>query len=185
MRYRCLGSQKANMFTPRYSGALVLLILAGCAQYRLGYTGLYRQDIYTVFVPVFESESLRRRLGERMTEAVAKEIELKTPYKLAQGFNADTVLYGRIIEDNKIVITENVFDEPRDLAYEMFLEVTWRDRNGQILFGPQVVRLPEALQEFGQSVHFVPEAGQSISTAQLEAISRLAEQVVAQMEMPW
>ena len=174
------------MCMPRFCCAVVTLaVAAGCAQYKVGYTGLYRGDIYTVYVPVFESESFRRHLGERLTEAVAKEIELKTPYKLAQGFNADTVLYGRIVEENKIVISENVFDEPRDLAYEMFMEVTWRDRNGQILFGPQVVRLPEALQEVGQSVHFVPEAGQSISTAQLEAMSRLAEQVVAQMEMPW
>ena len=175
------------MFKPRFAKPIVLLLLAaaGCAHYRVGYTGLYRGDIYTVYVPVFESESFRRHLGERLTEAVAKEIELKTPYKLAKGLNADTVLYGRLIEENKIVISENAFDEPRDLAYEMFLEVTWRDRNGRILFGPQVVRLPEALQEFGQSVHFVPESGQTISTAQLEAITRLSEQVVAQMEMPW
>lgn len=174
------------MTRTRFCLAVILLVVcAGCAHYQFGHNGLYRRDIYSVHVPVFESETLRRHMGERLTEAVTKEIELKTPYKVTQGLNADSVLYGRILEDNKFVIIENVLDEPRDLAFELFLELTWRDRNGQILFGPQVIRLPEALQEFGQSAHFVPEGGQSISTAQLDVIGRLAEQIVAQMEMPW
>jgi hypothetical protein len=164
---------------------VLLSFVTGCACYQIGNQGLYRRDIYSVYVPVFESESLRRHLGERLTEAVAKEIELKTPYKLSQGINADSVLYGRIIEENKFAITENINDELRDVEVEFFIEVTWRDRNGQIILGPQAMMMPEGLQEFGQAVHFVPEGGQSLATAQLDAIERLAEQIVAQMEAPW
>ncbi len=43
----------------------------GCAGYRLGTQTLYRRDIHTVYVPVFESDSFRSQLGERLTEAVA------------------------------------------------------------------------------------------------------------------
>ena len=39
-------------------------------------------DVSTVYVPMIESGSYRRDLGERLTEAVAKQIELKTPYKV-------------------------------------------------------------------------------------------------------
>ena len=162
-----------------------LMTVAGCACYQVGNQGLYRRDIYSVYVPVFESESLRRFLGERLTEAVAKEVELKTPYKLAQGINADSVLYGRILEDTKYAITENVNDELRDIEVELFIEVAWKDRHGQLLFGPQVITLPDGLREFGQAVNFVPEGGQSMATAQQEAIERLAEQIVAHMEAPW
>jgi hypothetical protein len=165
--------------------AAAVLLTGGCASYQLGNQGLYRRDVYSVYVPVFESESFRRHLGERLTEAVIKEIELKTPYKVSQGINADSVLYGRVLEYNKFVITENVNDEPRDIEVEMYIELTWRDRNGQILFGPQVIRIPDGLQEYGQAVHFVPEAGQSMATTQMVAIQRLAEQVVASMEIPW
>lgn len=38
---------------------------------------------------------------------------------------------------------------------------------------------------FGQDARFVPEAGQSIDTANQEAIEDLAARIVAQMEMRW
>lgn len=170
---------------PVFAITTCIVFCGGCASYQLGNAGLYRQDIYSVNVPVFESESLRRFVGERLTEAVVKEIELKTPYKVTQGINADSVLYGRILEDNKFIITENANDELRDIEVELLAEFTWRDRNGQILTGPQVIRLPEALQEVGQVVNFVPEGGQSMATAQLDATQRMAEQIVASMERPW
>jgi hypothetical protein len=164
---------------------MVLPSFSGCAGYFVGSQNLYRPDIYSVHVPVFESESFRRFLGERLTEAVVKQIELRTPYKVTSGVGADSVLTGRIISDSKYVITENINDEPRDLEYQMFVEVTWRDRNGQILFGPQALALPAGLMELGQSVHFVPEGGQSMGTAQLDIIEKLAEQIVSLMEVPW
>ena len=158
--------------------------LLGCAGYQIGNQSLYRPDIVTVAVPVFQSESLRRFLGERLTEAVVKEIELKTPYKVTQAANADSTLVGRLIEDSKFVITENANDEPRDIELELFVEIDWRDRQGNQLLHQQVA-LPTALTSVGQAVHFVPEGGQSLVTAQQDAIRKLAEQIVARMEVPW
>lgn len=173
----------------RLALALIALIslpvlLSGCAGYQLGTQSLYRPDIVTVAVPIFQSESLRRHLGERLTEAVVKEIEHKTPYKVTQGMNADSVLTGRLIEESKYVITENANDEPRDIELEMFVELDWRGRDGRQLLRQQVA-LPPALTTVGQAVHFVPEGGQSMVTAQQDAIEKLAEQIVARMEVPW
>src|SRR2546421_386051 len=61
----------------------LLLLAAGCAEYHLGVGSLYRPDIRTVGVEMFDSLSYRRYLGERLTEAVVKEIEHRTPYKEA------------------------------------------------------------------------------------------------------
>ena len=167
-------------------GALACLCLAcGCASYRVGADTLYRPDVRTVAVPIFQSESLRRTLGERLTEAVGKEIELKTPYRLADGSQADSYLIGRLVGDSKYPITENVNDELRDVELEFFVEVAWRDRLGNDIFAPQALPIPQALTTFGQAVHFVPEGGQSLATAQQDAIEKLAEQIVARMEMPW
>ncbi|MEM7313610.1 MAG: LPS assembly lipoprotein LptE [Planctomycetota bacterium] len=161
------------------------ILSSGCASYQLGNRTLYRNDIATVSVPVFQSESLRRFLGERLTEAVIKEIELKTPYKVANGRNAHSRLTGRIIHDAKYAITENRNDELRDIELELFAEVAWQDRNGNSLLAPQRVAIPRALHRVGQAVHFVPEGGQSLTTAQQDAIERLATQIVAMMELPW
>src|SRR5687767_14906756 len=91
---------------------LFVLGLGGCAGYQLGNGTLYRTDIRTVYVPMFESDSFRRNLGERLTEAVVKEIENKTPYKvLSDPGAADSVLRGHLVSERKAVLAENRFDE--------------------------------------------------------------------------
>ena len=41
------------------------------------------------------------------------------------------------------------------------------------------------LVNLGQQANFVPEGGQSLVTAQQEAITKLAQQIVGQMELAW
>ena len=41
------------------------------------------------------------------------------------------------------------------------------------------------LVNLGQQANFVPEGGQSLVTAQQEAINKLAQQIVGQMEIAW
>jgi hypothetical protein len=75
------------------SAALLLtFVVPGCATYRFGNRSLYRCDIRTVHVPMVQSDSFRRNLGERLTEAIVKELELKTQYKVVDAASADSVL---------------------------------------------------------------------------------------------
>ncbi len=157
----------------------------GCSSYHIGPQSLYRPDVRTVYVPVFQSESFRRHLGEQLTEAVAKEIEQNTPYKVVPNTSADSMLFGRIFEESKYTITENRLDEPRDIELETVIEVTWRGRGGDSLASSAQFRLPDGFQQHSQAVHVVPEGGQSIASGQQELLSRLAEQIVASMEAPW
>ncbi len=161
------------------------VIVCGCASYRLGNGTLYRPDIATIAVPVFESDSFRRHLGERLTEAVVKEIELKTPYKVVQGEKADSFLTGRILTDYKHAITENINDELRDVELELNIEVSWRDRRGFPITDPHIMPISQDLVNISQAVHFVPEGGMSYGFASQAAIQRLAELIVARMEVPW
>src|SRR5881397_1775573 len=75
---------------------LQLLLCTGCIGYHAGTGSLYAPDVATVYVPMIESDSYRRDLGERLTEAVVKEIELKTPYKAVSTPNADSILSVRL-----------------------------------------------------------------------------------------
>lgn len=164
----------------------LMVPIFGCAGYQLGQDTLYRQDVTTVHVPIFQSDSFRRNLGEQLTEAVIKEIELKTPYVITSDpAEADSVLAGRVIRDRKYVTIENANDEPRDIETELLVEVSWQSRGGELIAQPYITDVPNQLLRLGQSVHFVPEGGQSIATAHQDAIHRLAEQIVAQMEVPW
>ncbi len=69
-----------------------LIAQSGCIGYQVGAGSLYAPDVATVYVPMIESDSYRRDLGERLTEAVCKEIELKTPYKVVSTPDADSIL---------------------------------------------------------------------------------------------
>ena len=83
------------------------MLLAGCAGYQVGTGSLYAPDVPTVYVPMIESDSYRRDLGERLTEAVVKEIELKTPYKVVSTPDADSILSARLLDDTRRVLVEN------------------------------------------------------------------------------
>lgn len=166
--------------------ALALVIgFPGCAAYRFGNRSLYRCDIRTVHVPMVQSDSYRRNLGERLTEAIVKEIELKTQYTVVDADSADSVLTARIVSDSKRVLSENRYDEPRDLETDFFVQMSWTDRRGDLIASGTPIPFAPLAVNISQSASFVPEAGQSMATAQQEAIQRLAEQIVSQMEAPW
>jgi hypothetical protein len=157
----------------------------GCAGYQLGNRSLYRPDIRTVHVPIVQSDSLRRNLGERLTEHICKQIELKTPYKLTDAASADSVLTARIISENKKVLAENGLDEARDVETDFFVQVRWVDRRGDLIMSHTDVPVQPLLINVSQATNFVPEGGQSLVTSHEEALLRLADQIVGQLEMPW
>jgi len=162
-----------------------LVLVAGCVGYQVGNWSLYPGHIRTVYVPMFESTSYRRNLGERLTEAVMKEIEAKTPYKVVGTPDADSVLTGRITGETKRVLVENRFDEPREVEVNLRVEVRWIDHRGEVIRQTEPIPLPRELALVGGSASLIPEVGQSVATAHQQAIQRLAEQIVGMMEAPW
>lgn len=159
--------------------------IPGCAPYRMGVKSLYSCNVRTVYVPMFESNSYRRNLGERLTEAVVREIERRTPYKVVNSSDADSILTGRLLTEAKGVSVEAPTDDPRELTTYYTVETTWVDRNGVTLQNMQPIPLPPDLVQVFGTEEFYPELGQSISTAQQEAINRIARQIVGLMEAPW
>ncbi|MEX0641377.1 MAG: LPS assembly lipoprotein LptE [Pirellulales bacterium] len=165
--------------------AILFFALAGCAGYQSGTGSLYAPDVTTVYVPMIESDSFRRDLGERLTEAVVKEIELKTPYKVVSTPDADSILSARLLDDTRHVLAENSFDQARLSETELRAEVTWLNRRRLPIVPVQTLALPPELVSISQTTTLIPEVGQSVATSQQQAIERLAQQIVSTMEAPW
>ncbi len=69
--------------------------------------------IQTVHVPVVRNDTFRHDLGVRLSEALVREIELRTPYKVTGDPNADSTLTCRVVNEAKRVLTETDTDDPR------------------------------------------------------------------------
>lgn len=176
----------AKRLLPRHGAILAcLLAISGCAGYQVGNGSLYPSDIRTVYVPMFESNSYRRNLAEWLTEAVVKEIEKKTPFKVVSTSDADSILTGRLLTDAKHVVVENQYGDPRDTEVNLQVEVQWIERHTGTPLRGEIIPLGPEMAALTGTADLVPEVGQSVATAQQQAIQRLAQRIVALMEMPW
>jgi hypothetical protein len=167
--------------------SLLLALMAGClaGPYRVGNESLFPQGIETVYVPAIESVSFRRDLGERLTEAVVKEIERRTPYKVVGNPHADTTLTVQLVGETKHLLVQSRTGDPRESEINLQVKVIWQDRRGTPIHDMPAVPLPADFVTVGAASDIVPEVGQSVATAQQRAIQRLAEQIVSLMQVQW
>jgi len=170
---------------PLVLAVVLATTLSGCSMYQYGARSMFRDDIRTIHVPIARNDTFRHDLGPRLTEAVIRQIELRTPYKVTGDPAADSTLRLRVVLERKSVLTESASDDPAALDAVVAIEVDWIDRRG----GP-LLRDQWSLETNGPSVltqgnRFVPEAGQSVQVALQEALEDLADRVVSQMELRW
>lgn len=158
------------------------LVVSGCG-YLIGPS--HRVQVRTIAVPVFDSDTNRRGLGLRLTEAVHKEIQRRLPYRIVTGANADTRLTGKVLAAYKDVLSETNNDDPRSLQFQLAVEVTWTDLRTQEVLARQRVTDDDSSVRLMTHAEFSPEIGQSMATASQQAIDRMARRIVDLLEAPW
>jgi len=163
-----------NAFLRRASRAalaVALLALNSC-----GYSSkpLYNSAYRTIAVPIFANKTFRREWEFRLTEALDKAIESRTPYKVVSQDKADTVLSGEIVN-----ITEDVLSDrygtvlPRESQLTVAVNFIWKDRGGRVL----VER-----NNFNRSATEIPQIGERVVDAEQLAVERLASAIVDQLQ---
>lgn len=135
-------------------------------------------DIQTVHVEMFHSREFRRDLEFRLTEAVAKRLEIDTPYRLAPRESADALLTGEILRVENRVLGD---DFERDLPREIGSTVVVRFRLEDMRTGKVLVDRPR----FAYQAGYIPPVGENFSQGMTRALDGLAEQIVESMESPW
>lgn len=166
------------------SAVLIFLSLQVCGcGYMLGTPTV--PGVRTVHVEIFKSDSFRRNLDYLLTEAVQREVRNRGGYRLEDASIADTILKGRIVDIRKNPLSENRFDDPRELQLMVGAEIVWIDRRSGQVLQQKTFPLASELTQQASSVTFAPEVGQSLATAQQEAATRLAARIVDLMEAPW
>ena len=160
-------------------GLCVLAGLCGCVD---GYTtsGVYREDVRTIAIPVFENETFAHGLEVELTDALIKEIHASTPWRVASSAGANTRLSGRIESaDLRRLTTNNASGLVQEMAVQLTVSFEWRDlRTDEIL----VTR-----RGFSAAETFVPALGarERLETGQRAAVDQMAREIVGQLRSSW
>lgn len=164
-----MKNKALNLLTPVF-----VLLLAGC-----GYTTteLYPTKYNTVAVPNFENRSGERGVEFDLREALIKEIEQRTPYKVRGSSGlADTQLTGTVTRvDRQLVSRDATAGLPQEIELTVTVDFQWRDqRTGETLRG---------YRGFSAAGQFVPNrvVGEFDQEGRRLAVQRLAHDIVSQM----
>lgn len=182
------GTARAMVRRRSFSVALGVCLLCGCLIWLTGchYTigNGFAPQVRSVYVPIFTSEIDRRGLEFQVTEAVHKQIQDRTPFRLVDEPQADTQLIGSIVDARKQVLGETRNDDPRELQVSLLVRVRWENlRTGEIIAQRDFSLEPRDLMVI-QRAEFAPEIGQSMATATQQVVDRIARRVVDLMEQP-
>jgi hypothetical protein len=165
------------------AAASVSLTLMGCASDpREGYSFAASHDrtLRSVAVPIFQNTTFARGIETELTEAIIKEIQSTTPWRVAPQGAAQSVLTGTISAS-----TLDAFSTNRDTGYAQELNVqltvnfAWKDaRTGKVL---------QARNNFTATDSFIPSrpVGERIEVGERGAIQRMARDIVAVMRSEW
>jgi hypothetical protein len=168
---------------------LLVVALPGCG-YKQGsgdnddsspgyqWRSLYRQDVRTVAVPIFTTRSFDRGVEFNLSEAVVKQIEATTPYKVVPRERADTVLEGQVVD---VTVGKMSTDPDSAIPQEQMLGVTidftWKDlRSGRIL----VER-----RGFEHTATYYPTLGEGRFVGKQQAVEKLALAIVQELQADW
>lgn len=162
----------------KHSGLLIALLVAlaalpaGC-----GYSSktLYTTSYRTISVPIFGNKTFRRDWEFRLTEAIDKNLEARTPYKLAPRAKADTVLTGEIVDISETPLTRRYGTNlPRETELVVIVNFTWKDaKTGRTLLERKM---------FARGATEIPQLGERVVDTEQLAVERCAYAIVSQLQ---
>ena len=157
--------------------------LAGCAtDPERGYAAAstFSGEYRTIAIPIFTNDTFERGIEYDVTDAIIKEIESRTPYKVVSSARADTTLIGRIRRIERQQLSKS---RQTGLTEEMILRVTidfeWKNLRTN---KPIVLR-----RSFTGTGLFVPSnpTAEPIDLGRFAAARQLARDIVDEMRADW
>ena len=158
-------------------------LLAGCAgSPHEGYVfaSTYDQAVRTIAVPVFDNTTFTPGLETVLTEAIIREIQASTPWRIAGQEGADTVLTGTLTDADLFTLTNTPgTGMAQEQTLSLTVDFTWRDNRT----GEARVRR----DRFTATSAFIPsrgiegDPGERVEIGQRDAVDELAEAIVNEL----
>ena len=163
--------------------SLICIVLANCASDpTVGYSSssLYATQFRSVAVPIFQNNTIAREMEFKLTDALIKEIESRTPYYVLGEQYADTLLTGTIRSVNLRTTSQS---RTTGLDNEVMITVTIDFEWLNLQSGGRIV----GRKNFSSSSLFVPSqpSGEPIELGQFAVVQQLSQDIVDQMQSSW
>ena len=157
--------------------AAILLLAAAAAScgYRLGPAAPVVPGAATVRIPVFENRTYRRGVETDLARQIAAILASRSRLRPVDE-GGDLVVEGVLVEIKEDLLSSMEDQVIRESSIIVTAEVTVRDgRTGEAIVKVRKITERES---------FVPGIGESLRSARVEALRRLAEDVVDLLEAP-
>ena len=158
-------------------------LLAGCAADPAeGWStaSVWSTDVRTVAVSMFENSTFNRDFAFEFMDALIKEIEARTPYKVTARGRADTIVTGRIHSVDLAELSKSSLTGlSEEVTVSVTIDLTWTDlRTGETLLD---------LESFTSHSLFVPSnpTREPIELGEFGVAQRLARDIVTEMQADW
>lgn len=157
-----------------------VLCFCGCAGMG-GYSDelLFPEEVGSVYVEMFESQSFQRSVEYKLTDALAKRIEAETPYKIISSRDrADSVISGQILSVGQSILSiERETGTALEKELELRAVVNWKNlKTGDMLINNESVSASASYSDLQM---------QSYNYATSLAANNLAQRIVELMEKEW
>ena len=97
--------------------ALIIAILASCGPY--SFSGATVGGIKTVYIPVFNNETIEYGLGEELTNKITEAIVADNTLKVVGESDADAYISGKVISYKKSSETYNKEDQVQEYRVDL------------------------------------------------------------------
>jgi predicted alpha-1,6-mannanase (GH76 family) len=148
------------------SACLMLLMLSGCAGYKLGPAGRIEAGAKTLQIDSFSNQTLEPRLGDAINAALRRSLQEDGTYRLSSGGGADIIVTGTILRytRNILSLVPNDVLTVRDFRVNATARVIARDTvTGKVLLDRPVTG------------YTLVRAGSDLTSAERQALPLLAD----------
>lgn len=178
--FRVLNLFRISCFVFWISAGLAALTAGGCG-HSTGYSNasLFPDDVQSVYVEMFDNRSFRRGTEFTFSNALAKRIEVETPYKVVSDRDrADSVLSGQLVSVGESILTlERELGRAMEKEVVLTAVVNWKNlKTGRLMINNQTVTAVASYSEF---------QGQDFTYGSAVAANKLAQNIVELMENQW
>jgi hypothetical protein len=179
LKYVCISCMSSSALMLLFSCA-VCLGLYGCGG-MAGYSNesMFPEEVDSVCLEMFDNRTLRRGVEYELSDALAKRIEVDTPYKIiSDSDRADTVMNGQIVSISQLALsTDRDVGSVLEREVELRAVVNWKNlKTGQLMIDHVIVSASASYSTYQK---------QDFKYASSLAANNLARKIVELMENKW